>query len=328
MSHEPVPAPHGDDPYATGLPVLAEIPGVESAPSAVVEPTGFRLDRVLLPLALFLATCYSTYIAGASGSLSFAGRAFGLGTQVGRVIDGLIYMAAVMGILFAHEMGHFLQALRYRVPASLPFFIPMPFSPIGTMGAVISMHGSRADRKQLFDIGLSGPLAGLLVAIPITMVGVWIAAHTIIHPNRPSDFADPLIFQALIKLLRPELPANSELYMNPLLMAGWVGMLITGLNMLPVSQLDGGHVIYALFGPASRWIARGFLLFSGAYIVISGNFTWTLMFVLVTLIGCDHPPTANDRVKLGPLRWSIGLLSSISIPILCFMPNPFPALMP
>lgn len=326
MSLEPAPTPHGHDPFATGLPVLAEIPGVESAPSAIDEPGGFHMNRVLLPILLFVATCLSTYSVGAVAS-PFFGPALQLDSATGRMVDGLIYMTAVMGILFAHEMGHFLQALRYRVPASLPFFIPMPFSPIGTMGAVISMHGSRANRRQLFDIGLSGPLAGLAVAIPITIVGVLIAGYVIVTPGTPSDFADPLIFRALMKILRPDLPPNSELFMNPLLMAGWVGMLITGLNMLPVSQLDGGHVIYALFGPAGRWIARLFLLSAGAYIVISGNFMWTLMFVLVTLIGCDHPPTADDHVKLGPFRWCLGLLSSVAIPILCFMPNPFPAMM-
>jgi len=285
------------------------------------------MDRALLPIILFVATCYSTYLVGASGNLQYFGPLLGLDYHSGRIVDGAIYMAAVMGILFAHEMGHFLQALRYHVPASLPFFIPMPFSEIGTMGAVISMQGSRADRKQLFDIGLSGPWAGLFVAIPITIVGILIAHHTVLPAGTPQQFADPLIFRALMAILRPDLPTNSELFLNPLLMAGWVGMLITGLNMLPVSQLDGGHVIHALFGRAGRWIARGFLFVAGSYIVISGHFLWTIMFVLVTLIGCDHPPTADDNVKLGPLRWCIGAISSVAIPILCFMPNPFPAMM-
>jgi Zn-dependent protease len=328
MPLDPVPVPRGDESFDTrGLRVLAELPS--SGPSLPPLPVrrGFRMDRILLPIFLFVATCFSTYAVGASGRLQYFGPVLGLDYELGRIVDGFIYMVAVMGILFSHEMGHFLQAIRYRVPASLPFFIPMPFSEIGTMGAVISMQGSQANRRQLFDIGLSGPWAGLIVAVPITIVGILTAHYAVVPAGTPQEFADPLIFRALMKVLRPDLPLNSELFLNPLLMAGWVGMLITGLNMLPVSQLDGGHVIYALFGPASRWVARGFLLVAGAYIVLSGNFVWTLMFVLVTLIGCDHPPTADDQVKLGPVRWWLGAISSVAIPVLCFMPNPFPALM-
>ena len=165
-----------------------------------------------------------------------------------------------MGILLAHEMGHFLQALRYHVPASLPFFIPMPISQLGTMGAVIGMQGSNANRKELFDIGLSGPWAGLVVAIPVSIAGILQASYVVPPPGIPADFADPLIFRLLMAWFRPDLPEGAELIMNPLLMAGWVGMLITGLNMLPVSQLDGGHVTYAPSANA-HYIARGFLLF-------------------------------------------------------------------
>lgn len=295
------------------LAVLAELPEVPPPPRRRPRPR-----RVALPVMLFLLTCYSTYVAGATllthGALN---NSYDL--------NGLFYMGAVMGILLAHEMGHFVQALRYHVPASLPFFIPMPFTLIGTMGAVIGMQGSGANRKELFDIGLSGPWAGLIVAIPVTMVGILNANFVVPPPGTPSDFADPLMFQLLIPLLRPELPAGAELVMNPFLMAGWVGMLITGLNMLPVSQLDGGHVTYALFGKRAHYIARGFLLFAAAYVVLSGHYVWTIMLVLVILIGSDHPPTANDRAPMGPLRWIIGVVSLI-IPILCFMPNPMPSL--
>ncbi len=231
--------------------------------------------------------------------------------------DGLIYMAAVMAVLLAHEMGHFLMTVRYRIPASYPIFIPMPIlMTTGTMGAVIGMDGLRANRRQLFDIGLAGPLAGLVLTVPLVCIGLHTAA-----PATTQFYGQPLLVKLLLPYLRPELPAGTLLHENALYMAGWVGMLITGLNMMPVSQLDGGHIIYGLLGRRSRWIARAFLLTAMAAIVISDNYTWLVMLVLVTLLGADHPPTANDRVRIGPLRWLIGA-GSLAIPVLCFTPTP------
>jgi len=185
---------------------------------------------------------------------------------------GLIYMIAVLLILFVHEMGHFIATIIYKVPASLPFFLPFPINPIGTLGAVIGMQGFIADRKQIFDIGIAKV--------------VWL--------NQ----------------------------LNPLFVAGWVGMLITGLNMMPVGQLDGGHVTYTLFGKAAHVIAKLTLVFAIAFMVYHQSFVLVIMVVLLLLVGTDHPPTRNDRVKLGPVRWTLGL-ASLVIPILCFPPLVF-----
>jgi membrane-associated protease RseP (regulator of RpoE activity) len=285
-----------------------------------------RRRRLFSPLVLFLATCVSTFAAGAtnwSPDLLMAG-----GPQAGILLmqewrRGLAYMAAVIGILLTHEMGHFLQAVRYRIPSSLPFFIPVPIAFTGTMGAVIGMEGSRADRKQLFDIGISGPLAGLVVAIPIIVYGVLHAPVNLVHSG---DFVverlnDPLIFRLLARWLRPDLPADAVLHKAPLLMAGWVGMLITGLNMMPVSQLDGGHVIYGLFGKRAHLVARGFVCASVAMMLIFENYNWVVMFVVVLMIGVDHPATRDDTVRLGPLRTILGWLSLL-IPFFCFTPVP------
>jgi membrane-associated protease RseP (regulator of RpoE activity) len=226
-------------------------------------------------------------------------------------------MAAVMGILLAHEMGHFLQTVRYGVPSTLPYFIPFPVAITGTMGAVIGMDGSRGDRKQLFDIGLSGPWAGILVALPIIWFGIKNATHD--FPSGGIQFGDPLIFKLLTAYLRPEIRDGEVLFMNPLLMAGWVGMLVTGLNMLPVSQLDGGHTTYALFGRKAGLIARAFVVAAVAFIVIYEQYTWTVMLALVLFLGIDHPPTRDDTVPLGPWRRAIGLVS-LAIPVFCFTP--------
>ena len=279
-----------------------------------------RRRRIVLPAALFVATCCSTFFAGA---LNWNPAIYIDSNQVERGLaanwsQGLIYMAAVIGILLTHEMGHFLQTVRYRVPASLPYFIPVPILMTGTMGAVIGMEGSRADRKQLFDIGLSGPLAGLAVALPIIWFGI--KSATAGPPVGDIVLGDPLIFKLICNLLRPDLPADAILNKNnPLLMAGWVGMLITGLNMMPISQLDGGHVIYGLFGRKAHLVARTFLIAAILFVVFGEHYNWTVMLVVVILLGVDHPPTRDDDVPLGKVRTAIGL-ASLAIPVLCFTP--------
>jgi membrane-associated protease RseP (regulator of RpoE activity) len=279
-----------------------------------------RRRRVLLPAALFLATCASTFFAGA---LNWNPAIYIDSNQVERGLaanwsQGLIYMAAVIGILLTHEMGHFLQTIRYGVPASWPYFIPVPILMTGTMGAVIGMEGSRADRKQLFDIGLSGPLAGLAVALPIIWFGIMNTKA--IPPAGDVVLGDPLIFKLICSLLKPEMAAGHILDKNnPLLMAGWVGMLITGLNMMPISQLDGGHVIYGLFGRKAHLVARTFLIAAIMFVVFGEHYNWTVMLVVVILLGVDHPPTRDDDVPLGKVRTAIGL-ASLAIPVLCFTP--------
>lgn len=270
----------------------------------------------MLPLVLFLLTCLSTFLTGGSFSESQGDYQF-QHYFVWR--DGLAYMLAVMSILVAHEMGHYLQALRHGVPASLPFFIPMPLSPIGTMGAVIGM-GAQSDRKQLFDIGLTGPLAGLVVAVPVAWYGVMTAVP---HTGPIGDgmvAADPLFFQWLIARLRPELSPDTVFAWNPYYMAAWVGLLITGLNMLPVSQLDGGHVAYALFGRRAHLLARAVVAAALFYAVVENQYNWLVMLAVVFFIGIDHPPTSNDAVELGWPRRLLGY-ASLTIPIFCLAPS-------
>ena len=155
-----------------------------------------------------------------------------------------------MGLLLAHEMGHFLMALRHRIPASLPYFLPVPVIPFGTLGAVIGMDGSRVNRREMFDLGIAGPLAGFAVTLPILWLGILRLPGTPVA-GQSFCFHNPWILQYMIAWIRPGYPTPEVLYLNqfnPFLMAGWVGLLVTGLNMLPVSLLDGGHVAYALLG--------------------------------------------------------------------------------
>src|SRR5262245_57657652 len=167
-------------------------------------------------------------------------------------------MVCVLAILFAHEMGHFLMTLWHGVPASYPYFIPFPLSPFGTMGAVISMDGVKANRREIFDIGLAGPLAGLVVAIPIMAIGITQLDST--EPGYGIGFGLPLLVTQWLSHLQPTgYEGQTVVYasqMNPYFAAGWVGLMITGLNMMPVSQLDGGHVSYCLLGWVGHWLAR------------------------------------------------------------------------
>ena len=313
-------------PEAEAIPVLGDL-STTNVPLPVAAEGRDEEDqqpRVLLPAFLFVATCFTTFWAGSVMSSMGGGIP---GANFAWWQDALIYMSAVMGILLAHEMGHFIQAVRYGVPASLPFFIPMPavFTPtIGTMGAVIGLQGMQANRKELFDIGLTGPIAGLVVALPVTAAGILLGEAYVPVPGALYyNYADPLVVQWMIGWLRPDI-VGGNLNLNPLLLAGWVGMLITGLNMLPVSQLDGGHVIYALFGQKSYYIARAFICAAIAFIVISNQLNWIVMLVLVMMIGIEHPPTSDDTVSLGWFRRLVGYCS-LAIPVLCFSPIPFSA---
>jgi membrane-associated protease RseP (regulator of RpoE activity) len=300
-------------------------------------PPPRRARRKRLPLILLLLTCVSTFWAGATAwaptyylfEWAETGSAMSIRTTiVSHWQDGLLYMACVLAILFTHEMGHFIATLRHHIPASLPFFLPLPISPIGTMGAVIAMDGMRADRKQMFDIGIAGPLAGLVVAVPILLIGIHQLDLTA-TAHGPFKIDSPLAVRLLMEWVRPHgYESGGAVWfsqLNPYFMAGWVGLVVTGLNMLPVSQLDGGHVVYTLFGKRARWVARGFVVIALIFVawtsVLSGQPSpWSLMLLLVILMGPDHPPTRNDSARLGWLRTTLGLLS-LSIPVLCFPPQ-------
>ncbi len=296
-----------------------------------VRPTrpGSIVRRLRWPLPLFLLTCLSTFWVGTASWQPL--RALTFATSTGSLYlrqmvlenwdQGLTYMLCVVGILFLHEMGHYIGTIIYRVPASLPFFLPFPFNPIGTMGAVIAMQGDTADRKQIFDIGIAGPLAGLVLAIPITVIGV---ANLDLSPAPAGELGlqCPLLMQWLIRWF--EIPGYQGQaiwlsQLNPYFTAAWAGLLITGLNMMPVGQLDGGHVTYTLFGKAAHRIADGVVILAVAFMVYSQSYVFIAMVVLLLLIGTEHPPTRDDRVPLGAFRWVLGVMSLI-IPVLCFPP--------
>jgi len=256
--------------------------------------------RIALPIILFAATCVSTYAVG-----------------------GLAFSLAVMTTLLAHELGHFLQALRYHVPASLPYFIPMPLSPIGTMGAVIVMQPGMGNRRSLFDIGISGPLAGLVPALVFSIVGLsWSHVEPIVAHPGGWILGEPLLFKFLGYLMFGPIPAGSTVVLHPVAYAGWVGIFITALNLFPIGQLDGGHVLYALLLRRAHRVAQGLLIAVMIAVAVWGYWGWTLMILLLMWMGPIHPPTANDHVPLGHTRTILGWATLAFMP-LGFTPVPF-----
>lgn len=237
--------------------------------------------------------------------------------------SGFLYSLFLLGILMAHELGHYLVARWYRVPATPPIFLPFPINSIGTLGAVIAMRGHEADRKQIFDIGIAGPLAGLVVAFPIALLGTW-QLDLALPAGGGIGFEIPLALRWMIRWFHPEY-ADQVVWLsqlNPAFTAAWVALLVTGLNMMPVSQLDGGHVTYGLFVQRAHWISCALLIFAIAYMVYQQIMIMALMVVLLLLMGPTHPPTRDDSVTLGWPRFGLGLVSLL-IPILCFPPNVF-----
>ena len=239
--------------------------------------------------------------------------------------DGFAFSASLLAILFSHEMGHYLACRRYGVDATLPYFIPAP--PIflaGTFGAFIKIRSPIPSRRALFDIGLAGPLAGFVVALPLSVIGVL----TVGAPQAPQEhaifFNDPLLFRLLARLFGVTLDSNSPI--NPYYMASWIGLLVTSLNLMPVGQLDGGHGTFAVFGARMHRLIGRIAFATMAVLAVLG-YLWHNSpsgFLYVVLLGVmlrvPHPePYTMD--PLGPTRRLIALLTLLVF-ILCFWPFP------
>jgi len=256
--------------------------------------------RTLIPILLFAATCISTWIAG-----------------------GPVFSAALMTTLLAHELGHFFQAVRYRVPASFPYFIPMPASPIGTMGAVIVMQPGIGDRRSLFDIAISGPIAGLVPALFFSFLGLqWSQVVETAERGFGLTLGEPLVFKLLAYMTFGPLREGTDIALHPLAFAGWVGIFITALNLIPIGQLDGGHILYALLLRRAHVVASALLGLAMLAVVLRGYWGWILMILLLMLMGPAHPPTANDLAPLNGGRRFLGWASLLFVP-LGFTPVPF-----
>jgi membrane-associated protease RseP (regulator of RpoE activity) len=291
---------------------------VQQLPPA--QPREVTFGRLFLHALLLGLTALTTT---GIGSLLFLSELAldGLGRAL---MAGVLFSFTLLMILGAHEMGHYLACHWYGVRATLPYFIPAPIG-IGTFGAFIKIKSPIPNRRALFDIGIAGPLAGFVFAIPAAIVAAYYSAGTPLFAltGEFPVFHDPPLFLLLHKLF--DLPRNLEI--NPIWLASWVGLLVTSLNLLPVGQLDGGHVIYALFGwRGHRFIARAIYLSVVTLAVYSylrgGWLGWIVYAVLLTLmLGIGHPPVVDEIEPLGRARLVVAVIGLLVF-LLCFIPFP------
>jgi membrane-associated protease RseP (regulator of RpoE activity) len=301
--------------------VILESESEETVPR--YAPTG-RSKKIAI--GMLLATLISMFWVGmVAGSGPVLPSEFLSLTKAGQwrlIENGLIYSGSLLLILGFHEMGHYLQARRYGIPASFPYFIPMPFSPFGTMGAVIIQGDHAGNRKTLFDIAVSGPLAGLIVALPLLYVAL-AQTNSFPVPEKYSgiSYGDPIILRWMFESIHGPIPPGHDIALTPLLFAAWVGIFITALNLIPVGQLDGGHILYALLRRRAYPVAMACLGLALGYMIYQKSHTYALLVVLLFLMGPFHPPTGNDEAPLGWPRILLGWLTLAFI-IVGFTPDP------
>lgn len=299
---------------------------MSAAAPVLAAPRGRAL---LLPVGMFVATLASTlWVGGAMGIAAWSPDLFGAsGAALGRVEwvltwlwHGLPYALSLVAILLCHEMGHWLTARRYRVEASLPYFLPMPLTMVGTLGAFIRIRSPFPNRKALLDVGLAGPFAGFVVCLPLLAVGV---ATSRPGPPTPGglEFGEPLAFQAFAWAFGPAIPEGQLLYLGPIGLAAWFGLLLTAINLLPMGQLDGGHALYAVFRKRAHRISRTVHLFLFPLAVWSPS--WLVWGLLCLVLGArrPHPPTLDDDAPLPASRIRLAW-AALAVLALSFTPEP------
>lgn len=271
--------------------------------------------RLFLHLFLFVLTFLSTVFAGA--------------LQVGvnileepeKIYKGLPFSLTLMSILLAHELSHYVASRKHKVKATLPYFIPAP-TLIGTFGAFIKMKSPVTTRKALLDIGVSGPLAGFIISVAVSIIGLSFSKVVTIQEAKGAiSLGDSLLFSTLSRLILDYQPGSQDILLHPVAFAGWIGFFVTSLNLLPVGQLDGGHIAYALFGEKHAYFSKvlipimfllGLLLWEG----------WAIWSVLLLILGLKHPPVFYSEVPLDGKRKFIGWLGFL-IFFITFIPVPF-----
>jgi membrane-associated protease RseP (regulator of RpoE activity) len=242
------------------------------------------------------------------------------------------YSATIIGILGAHEMGHYLACRYYRVDATLPFFIPFALPPgifqTGTLGAVIRIREPFPTRKVLFDIGIAGPIAGFVVLVPLLFLGM---SWSEVIPVFPTDFqiGRPLLYQFARWVTFGHIPDTHFVSLHPMVIGAWFGMLATALNLLPFGQLDGGHITYSVLRRAATPISLATV--ASAVVMSYFSLSWvvmtTLMIAMLFLVGTRHPPVLNDREPLGRGRYWLALFALLML-VLCFTPAPIRITLP
>jgi membrane-associated protease RseP (regulator of RpoE activity) len=328
-------------------PVLPDLPPIDPndkyeqylpppLPLALPPPHG-RLGVQLLLLGLTLAT--TTFTGGCHyysfmQDLSTAGEPINTGPDFGDPIfylHGLWYSLTILAILGVHEMGHYVACLHYGVVATRPYFLPAPVVLTGTLGAFIRIRSRIPNKTALFDIGIAGPLAGFVIAVPSLIVGLMLSRIDRLPEDSSNliELGEPLLFQFAAWLVWGTVPEGSSINMHPMAFAAWFGLLATALNLFPIGQLDGGHISYAVLGARSTFltlfmvgVAVCLTVFSSSWIV------WTiLLIVMLVTIGPRHPPTLYDDEPINRQRLVLAAIAMIIL-ALCFTPAPIGEFLP
>jgi membrane-associated protease RseP (regulator of RpoE activity) len=298
-------------------------------PLDVRAPAPFRpkfQNRTWLHVTLFVITVATTTLVGADHYYSFLSE-FGrkqVPLHWGLLVPGLWYSLTILGILGAHEMGHYIYCRRYNVDATLPFFLPLPLPFSGTLGAVIKIREPFPNRTALFDIGVAGPIAGFLVLVPALFIGLSMSS---LAPT-PTEgqgwlLGRPLLFRWAVNLMFGPVPQGMSLNMHPMVFASWFGMLATAVNLLPFGQLDGGHITYATLRRYSTplSIATATTAVVMTWVSTSWMLLAVMMLLMLVLLGPRHPRVINEWHALPTSRYAVALFALIIL-IVCFTPVP------
>jgi len=276
----------------------------------VLELRKIKKERVWINLVLLLATILSTTLVGST----FYGEKID-------IIGGLMFSMAIMFVLGSHEMGHYFAAKKWKMRTTLPYFIPFP-TIVGTLGAIIRHRGAIPNRRALFDVGVSGPLAGVVASILVVCIGLTLPFEV---KGKPTIYiGTPPIFAAVVYAMN-----YTSNMIHPVAFAGWVGFFVTFLNMIPVGQLDGGHVLRAMIGKRAERVSKIvplILILYGLYLSevqkLPSNI-WIFWGIITLFFSYQrHPDPVDDETPLDLRRYVVGILSMI-VAILCFTPVPF-----
>ncbi len=310
---------------------LPELPVLPSEPYFSAQPVGMPRHRepiaryVLLFLLTVLTTTYAGQLHYASFMVGFSDRTLDL-SGWSLFAHGLWYSVSILAILGCHEFGHYYACRYYRVDASAPFFLPAPLPLTGTLGAFIRIRQPIPSKRALFDIGIAGPIAGFIVAVPLLLVGMYMS--TVVEV--PSDFdgsvlelGEPLLFKIAAWLTFDAVPEGYTVNMHPIAFAAWFGMLATALNLFPIGQLDGGHIAYAVLGRWSTQLTLGMVgCLVGLVFVSTSWLVWAVLTIgMILVMGARHPPVWDEHVPLDRTRLWLAAFAVVMF-VLCFTPAP------
>lgn len=290
-------------------------------------------------IILFILTVITTFFAGY--------------LLDGTILSGLYFSSSLLLILGSHEMGHYYFAKKNNVLVTPPYFIPAPpfISPIGTFGAVIQIKSRMNTKRELFDVGVAGPIAGIVIAFPVLLTGLYLSEIVNLQDDVVEagiSLGDSLVFILFSKIAFGNIPDGYEIFLHPLAFAGWIGLLVTALNLIPSGQLDGGHIVYSVF--SKKWhtiiskLSIAILIILGfgteaifflaneyagfdisatslAILNFRGWQGWLIWALILTFLGTKHPPTFYDEVDIGRKRKLIAI-GALIIFLICFIPVP------